>query len=114
MFGYVATELPKDEELNNYIDVKIPGLSPTTECSFDFVEVQVVCTQLIHLSCMKQDAIVSLLETYKPTQLELSSRHAPYHAWHPTVTGIWILQRKKAPSPWPGAHTPLSRSTCLN
>jgi len=80
MLGDVAKEFPEDEELNNYIDVEISGLNPPTERSFDFVEAE-VHTQLSHLSRMKQDAIVSLLETYEPAVFETHTmpRLAPHH-----------------------------------
>ena len=85
MLGDVAKELPEDEKLNNYNDTEIPGMNPhtenpPTERSFDFVESE-VRTQLSHLSRMKQDAIVSLLETYEPAVFETHTmpRLAPHH-----------------------------------
>ena len=83
----VAKELPEDEELNDYIDAKIPGLNIPTERSFDFVETE-VRTQLSHLSRMKQDAIVSLLETYEPTVFDTRTmpRLAPHRQWDLDIT----------------------------
>jgi len=137
VLGDVAKELPEDEELNAYIDAEIPGLNLTTERSFDFVEAE-VRTQLSHLSRMKQDAIVSLLETYEPTVFETRTmpRLAPHRQWDLDITEEWDLDitegiieegtRPVAARPYPVApqhlpeldrqiaHTPLPRSTCLN
>jgi len=83
----VAKELPENEELNDYIDAEISGLRPPTERSFDFVEAE-VHTQLSHLSRMKQDAIVSLLETYEPAVFETRTipRLAPHREWDLHIT----------------------------
>ena len=87
MLGDVAKELPEDEELNDYIDAEIPGLNSPTERSFDFFETE-VRTQLSRLSHMKQDAIVSLLETYEPTVFDTRTmpRLAPPRQWDLDIT----------------------------
>ena len=80
-------ELSEDEELNDYIDAELPGLINPTERSFDFVEAE-VCTQLSHLSHMKQDAMASLLETHEPTVFETRTipRLAPHRQWDLDIT----------------------------
>ena len=47
--GDVGKELPEDVELENLVDMDIPGLVAPGERSFDFVEAE-VREQLSHLS----------------------------------------------------------------
>jgi len=46
--GDIGKELPEDEELSDFLDADIPGLSINPERSFDFVTSE-VRTQLAHL-----------------------------------------------------------------
>jgi len=63
MIGDVPKELPEDAELENLVDMDIPGLVTPGARSFDFVETE-VRQRLSHLSLQKQDAIVGILGGY--------------------------------------------------
>ena len=52
MLGDVAKELPKDAELEELVDMDIPGLVPPNTRPFDFVEAE-VRAQLGDLSLKK-------------------------------------------------------------
>jgi len=52
MIGDVAKELSEDVELENLVDMDIPGLVAPGERSFDFVEAE-VRDHLSHLSLQK-------------------------------------------------------------
>jgi len=65
MIGDVGKELPEDAELEDLVDMDIPGLVTPGEWSFDFVEEE-VREQLSHLS----RTIVGILGTYEPTVFE--------------------------------------------
>ena len=58
--GDVGKELPEDAELENLVDMDIPGLVVPGELSFKFVEAE-VREQLSHLSRQEQDTIVGFL-----------------------------------------------------
>jgi len=90
----IAKELLVDEEINDYIDAEILGLSPTSKRSFDFVQSKVYA-QLSHLSRQSQDTIVSPLETYEQSVFETRTMRT----WPLTINGTWISQRRKSPGP---------------
>ena len=69
MIGDVGKELLEDAELENLVDMDIPGLVVPGERSFNFVESEVQ-EQLSHISRQKQDTIVGVLGTYEPTVFE--------------------------------------------
>jgi len=82
MLGDVAKELPEDAELEDLVDMDIPGLVPPIINAFDFVEAE-VRTQLGDLSRKKQDVIVRILEGFEPTVFETCDmlRLAPHCQW---------------------------------
>jgi len=82
MIRDVGKELPEDAELENLLDMDIPGLVTSGEQSIDFVEAE-VREQLSHLSRQKQDTIVGIIGTYKPTVFEtrVMPRLAPHRHW---------------------------------
>ena len=73
---------PQDAELENLVDMDIPGLVAPGERSSDFVEAE-VREQLSHLSRQKQDTIGGTLGTYEPTVFETREmpRLAPHRHW---------------------------------
>jgi len=79
MIGDVGKKLPEDVELENRVDMDIPGLVAPGERSFGFVEAEVQ-EQLSHLSRQKKETIVGILGTYEPTVFETRemSRLAPH------------------------------------
>ena len=79
MISDVSKELPEDAELENLVDMDIPGLVTPGERSFDFVEAE-VREQSNHLSSQKQDTIVGFLGTYESTSFE--TREMPLLAPH--------------------------------
>ena len=89
MIGDVAKELPEDAELENLVDMDIPGLVAPGERSFHFVESE-VRDQLSHLSLQKQDVIVGILEEYEPMVFENREmpRLAPHRNWDLDITEI--------------------------
>ena len=82
MIGDVGKELPGDAELENLVDMDIPGLVAPGDRLFDFVEDEL--EQFSHLSRQKQDTIVGILGTYEPTVFE--TREMPRLAPHRTGT----------------------------
>ena len=109
MIGNVAKELPEDTELENLVDMTIPGLVAPGERSFDFVEAG-VREQLSHLSLQKQDAIVGILGGYELTVFETREmlRLTPHRA----DTGILISQKWKEHVHRLVGHTRWRRNTC--
>jgi len=89
MLGDVAKELPEDAELEELVDMDIPGLVPPTTRAFDFVNAE-VRAQLGDLSRKKQDAIVHILEGYEPTVFETRDvpRLALHHQWDLHITEV--------------------------
>jgi len=87
MIGKVGKDLPEDVELKNLVDMDIPGLVVSGERSFEFVEAEVQ-EQLSHLSRLKQDTIVGILGTYKPTVFETREmpRLVPHCHWDLDIT----------------------------
>ena len=65
----MGKELPQDEELSDFLDADIPGLSIDTERSFDFVTSE-VHTQLEHLPLEQVDEILTLLGGFESTVFE--------------------------------------------
>jgi len=65
----MCKELPEDEELSDFLDADIPGLSNNPERSFDFVTSE-VCTQLAHLPPHQVDEILTLLGGFESTVFE--------------------------------------------
>jgi len=63
----VGKELPEDALLGDTGD--IPGLVPTGERSFDFIQKE-VHTQLDHLSTRERDIILEVLAGFEPTVFE--------------------------------------------
>jgi len=66
-------ELPEDEELSDFLDADIPGLSINPERSFDFVPSE-VRTQLAHLPLEQVDEILTLLGGFESTVFETRAR----------------------------------------
>ena len=62
-------ELPEDEELSDFLDADIPGLSINPERSYDFVTSE-VRTQLAHLPLEQVDEILTLLSGFESTVFE--------------------------------------------
>ena len=67
--GDMGKELPEDEELSDFLDADIPGLSINPERSFDFVTSE-VRTQLAHLPLEQVDEILTLLGGFESTVFE--------------------------------------------
>jgi len=68
MMGFdVGKELPEDALHGDSGD--IPGLVPTGERSFDFIQKE-VHTQLAHLSARERDIILGVLAGFEPTVFE--------------------------------------------
>jgi len=68
MMGFdVGKELPEDVLLGDSSD--IPGLVPTGELSFDFIQKE-VHTQLSHLLARERDIILGVLAGFEPTVFE--------------------------------------------
>jgi len=65
----MGKELPEDEELSDFLDADIPGLSINPERSFDFVTSE-VRTQLAHLPLEQVDEILTLLGGFESTLFE--------------------------------------------
>jgi len=99
--GDVGKELPEDAELENLVDMDIPGLVTPGERSFDFVEAEVQ-EQLSRLSSQKQDTIVRILGTYEPTVFETREmpRLAPHRHWDLDITEMEGA-RPQAGRPYP-------------
>jgi len=73
----VGKELPEDAVLGNSGD--IPGLVPTGERSFDFIQKE-LHTQLAHLQAQERDTILGVLAGFEPTVFEREMpRMAPRH-----------------------------------
>jgi len=108
MMSDVGKELPEDVELENLVDMEIPGLVAPGERSFDFVGAE-VREQLSHLSRQKQDTNVGILGTYEPTVFETRemSRLAPHRHWDLDITEMESA-RPQAGCPYPVApqHLP--------
>jgi len=64
--GDMGKELPEDEELSDFLDADIPGLTNIPERSFDFVTSE-VRTQLAHLPPEQVDEILTLLGGFEST-----------------------------------------------
>jgi len=103
MIGDVAKELPEDAELENLVDMDIPGLVTPGERSFDFVEAK-VRDQLSYLFLQKQDVIVGILGGYEPTIFE--TREMPRLAPNP------VSQKWKEHVHRLVCHTRWRRNTC--
>jgi len=100
MMGFdVEKELPEDALLG--ISGDIPGLVPTVERSFDFIQKE-VHTQLAHLLARERDIILRVLAGFEPTVLEMREipRMASRHQYD-----MDIPQR---PGPRPVASRPYS------
>jgi len=67
--GDMGKELPEDEELSDFLDADIPGLTNIPERSFDFVTSE-VRTQLAHLPPEQVDEILTLLGGFESTVFE--------------------------------------------
>jgi len=68
MMGFdVGKELPEDAPLGDISD--IPGLVPTGERSFDFIQNE-MHTQLAHLLARERDTILGVLAGFEPTVFE--------------------------------------------
>jgi len=67
--GDMGKELPEDEELSDFLDADIPGVSTNPERSFDFVTSE-VRTQLAHLAPDQVDEILTLLGGFKSAVFE--------------------------------------------
>jgi len=104
MIGDVGKELPGDAELENLVDMDIPGLVAPGDRLFDFVEAE-VREQFSHLSRQKQDTIVGILGAYEPTVFETREmpRLTPHRHWDLRITEMEGA-RPQASHPYPVAH----------
>jgi len=85
--GDMGKELPEDEELSDFLDADIPGLSINPERSFDFVTSE-VRTQLAHLPLEQVDEILTLLSGLESTVFETRAmpRMPPPHQLDMDIT----------------------------
>jgi len=71
----MGKELPEDEELSDFLDADIPGLSINPERSSDFVTSE-VRTQLAHLPLEQVDEILPLLGGFESSVFETRATDA--------------------------------------
>ena len=104
MMGDVGKELPEDAELENLVDMDIPGIVAPGERSFDFVEAEVQ-EQLSHLSRQNEILLWGFLG-HTNLRCEMP-RLAPHRHWDLDITEMEGA-RPQAGRPYPVApqHLP--------